>query len=66
MAAGGLQLASAGDDIKLWDCTGYTLLKKFNPHSNNVSSLAWSHDNSVSFFIVSQNLLFVLCMSSCA
>lgn len=41
-----LKLASAGDDIKLWDCNGYTLVKQFNPHSNNVSSISWSHDNA--------------------
>lgn len=71
--AAGLRLASAGDDIKLWDCTGYTLVKKFNPHSNNVASLAWSHDNSVSFFNVSLNvqlcthcfLLVDICMFVC-
>ena len=35
-----------GDDIKLWDCTGFTLLHQFNPHSGNVCCLDWSHDNT--------------------
>jgi WD40 repeat protein len=40
----GLQLASAGDDIKLWDCgNDFSLLHNFNPHgNNNIASVAWN------------------------
>ena len=42
-----ITLASAGDDIKLWNCDGFLLEKQFNPHSSNIASICWSHDNSV-------------------
>lgn len=43
-----VKLASAGDDIKLWDCSSYSMIKQFNPHGKqNVSSLCWSRDNSI-------------------
>ncbi|XP_013386003.1 protein NEDD1 [Lingula anatina] len=47
---GDFKLASAGDDIKIWDCNGYTLVKQYNPHPGNIGSLCWSHDN---FFLAS-------------
>lgn len=42
-----MKLVSIGDDIKLWDCNGFTRVKQFNPHTHSVSSICWSHDNSV-------------------
>ena len=42
-----LTLASAGDNIKLWDCNGFILQNQFNPHSQSISSVAWSRDNQV-------------------
>ena len=44
-----LLIASAGDDIKLWDAHGFDLVKQYNPHGGKVTSLCWSHDGSVSF-----------------
>lgn len=45
-----LQLATAGDDIKLWDCNNglsFTLLHTFNPHGNQIiNSLSWNLDGS--------------------
>jgi WD40 repeat protein len=47
-------LATSGDDIKLWGSKGFVLNQQYNPHSGAVSSLCWSHDNSVSLsFVVS-------------
>ncbi|XP_074646303.1 protein NEDD1-like [Tubulanus polymorphus] len=44
---GGLNLATAAEDIKIWDCSnGYSIIKQFNPHSGPVSSVVWSHDNN--------------------
>ncbi|XP_061187715.1 protein NEDD1-like isoform X2 [Saccostrea echinata] len=40
------QLASAGDDIKLWDEVNFSLLKQFNPHDQNIADICWSHDNT--------------------
>ncbi|PVD24953.1 hypothetical protein C0Q70_15449 [Pomacea canaliculata] len=43
----GLHLASAGDDVKLWDCSqGVVLLHQFNPHNHNVASVSWNFDGS--------------------
>ncbi|XP_060074999.1 protein NEDD1-like [Ylistrum balloti] len=43
----GMKLASAGDDIKLWDVdSSFSLVQQFNPHDHNVSKVCWSHDNS--------------------
>ena len=39
------KLASAGDDIKLWDTRSFTVVKQFNPHDHNVAELCWSHDS---------------------
>lgn len=39
-------LASAGDDIKVWDTGSYTVVKQFNPHAGNVSRICWSHNNN--------------------
>ncbi|KAL8620366.1 hypothetical protein ACOMHN_012991 [Nucella lapillus] len=45
----GLWLASAGDDIKLWDCEqGFALLNTFNPQCNrNIASVSWNFDGSL-------------------
>ena len=43
------RLASAGDSIQFWDLREYSLVKQFNPHSGNVSSICWSQNNDVSF-----------------
>ncbi|OWF54240.1 protein NEDD1-like isoform X2 [Mizuhopecten yessoensis] len=43
----GMKLASAGDDIKLWDVdSSFSMVRQFNPHDHNVSNVCWSHDNS--------------------
>ncbi|XP_033745078.1 protein NEDD1-like [Pecten maximus] len=43
----GMTLASAGDDIKLWDVdSSFSMVRQFNPHDHNVSKVCWSHDNS--------------------
>ncbi|ELU15027.1 hypothetical protein CAPTEDRAFT_42942, partial [Capitella teleta] len=42
-----LKLASAGDDLKIWDVNGYSLVKQYNPHASSVSCVAWSHDNNI-------------------
>ena len=44
-----LSLASAGDDIRLWDAAALTLKRQFNPHSASISCIAWANDNTVSF-----------------
>ncbi|XP_069140779.1 protein NEDD1-like [Argopecten irradians] len=44
----GIRLASAGDDIKLWDVdSSYSMVQQYNPHECNVCKLCWSHDNSL-------------------
>ncbi|KAM9313210.1 protein NEDD1 [Gastrophryne carolinensis] len=42
-----IRLASAGDDIKIWDSSSMTVVEQFNPHSTShpVSSLCWSRNN---------------------
>ncbi|KAG8578272.1 hypothetical protein GDO81_010440 [Engystomops pustulosus] len=42
-----IRLASAGDDIKIWDSSSMTVVEQFNPHSatHPVSSLCWSSNN---------------------
>ena len=37
-----LKLASAGDDIKIWDTVDYSVVKQFNPHDQNISAIAWN------------------------
>ena len=39
------QLASAGDDIKLWDESDFSFLKQYNPHDQNIADICWSHDS---------------------
>ncbi|CAH1784797.1 unnamed protein product, partial [Owenia fusiformis] len=41
-----LLLASSGDCVKIWNNLGASLVKQFNPHDGNLSTVAWSHDNS--------------------
>ncbi|KAK7103028.1 protein NEDD1-like [Littorina saxatilis] len=45
----GVQLASAGDDIKILDCgNGFSLVHAFNPHCNhNIASLSWNNEGSL-------------------
>lgn len=40
-----LCLASAGDDIKLWDGQDFSFIRAFNYHDGSVSSINWSADN---------------------
>ncbi|KAL5013981.1 hypothetical protein ScPMuIL_008251 [Solemya velum] len=40
-----MKLASAGDDIKIWDCSGFSLVKQLNPHDQNINAIQWSSDN---------------------
>ena len=39
------KLVTAGDDIRLWDINGYSLVKQYNPHAGAVNSIAWSQDS---------------------
>ncbi|KAK3102805.1 hypothetical protein FSP39_014046 [Pinctada imbricata] len=41
-----LKLASAGDDVKLWECNDFGLVKEFFPHDDNVCGLSWSTDGN--------------------
>ena len=41
-----IKLASAGDDIKIWDIGDFSLVKQFNPHEQNVSAIAWNGKKS--------------------
>ena len=47
-----LFLVSAGDDIKIWDCNGFVLVKQFNPHDQNISSVCWSHDSILYMYLL--------------
>ncbi|KAK3585866.1 hypothetical protein CHS0354_038398 [Potamilus streckersoni] len=47
MAVSELKLASSGDDIKIWDCSLYSVVQEFNPHDQNVASIGWNSDNSI-------------------
>ncbi|NXN82937.1 NEDD1 protein, partial [Bombycilla garrulus] len=42
-----IRFASSGDDIKIWDCSSFTVVEQFNPHmpSHPVSSLCWASNN---------------------
>lgn len=44
---GEVKLASAGDDIKIWDCSSYSLVKQFNPHEQNISGICWNQENTL-------------------
>lgn len=44
---GEVKLSSAGDDIKIWDCSSYSLVKQFNPHERNISGICWNHENTL-------------------
>lgn len=41
-----IKLASAGDDIKIWDIGDFSLVKQFNPHEQNVGAIAWNGKKS--------------------
>lgn len=41
-----LKLASAGDDVKIWDTGEFSLLNQFNPHEQNISAVAWDGKKS--------------------
>ena len=45
-----LKLVSGGDDIKIWELPELRLVHTIRPHSNAVSSLAWS-PNSILFVL---------------
>ncbi|XP_007907243.2 protein NEDD1 [Callorhinchus milii] len=42
-----IQLASSGDDIKIWDSASMTVVEQFNPHkkSSDVTYVCWTTDN---------------------
>ncbi|XP_064633227.1 protein NEDD1-like isoform X2 [Lineus longissimus] len=40
------KLVTAGEDIRIWDINGYSLVKQYNPHGGSVNSVAWSQDNN--------------------
>ncbi|XP_062617697.1 protein NEDD1-like [Saccostrea cucullata] len=60
------QLASAGDDIKLWDEGNFSLLKQFNPHDQNIADICWSHDNTflASVAVNSEKIAIYSCKTS--
>ncbi|XP_076095952.1 protein NEDD1-like [Mytilus galloprovincialis] len=41
-----LKLASCGDDIKVWDTNNFSIVRQFNPHDQNISSIAWNGKKS--------------------
>ncbi|XP_014668751.1 PREDICTED: protein NEDD1-like [Priapulus caudatus] len=41
-----MRLATAGNDIKLWDSSDYSLQDAFNPHASDVACVDWSRDGS--------------------
>lgn len=60
------QIASAGDDIKLWDESNFTFLKQYNPHDQNIADICWSHDNSflASVALNSEKIAIYSCKTS--
>lgn len=64
MSAG--QIASAGDDIKLWDETNFSFLKQYNPHDQNIADICWSHDNTflASVALNSEKIAIYSCKTS--
>ena len=45
-------LATAAEDIKLWNVESFTVNYQFNPHRVKITSLSWSTDGSVSLSCV--------------
>jgi len=43
-------LATAAEDIKLWNINSLTEKHQFNPHQSPVTSLSWTRDGNVSLF----------------
>lgn len=41
-----LKLASAGDDIRIWDTGDFSIVKQFNPHDQNINAIAWNGKKS--------------------
>ncbi|XP_043943752.1 protein NEDD1 [Protopterus annectens] len=60
-----IRLASAGDDIKIWDSSGLTVVEQFNPHSVTapVSSVCWTSNNS--FLVSASSTGDKIVVSSC-
>jgi hypothetical protein len=47
MGEAGSQLATAGEDLKIWDTASHGLLHQFSPsQAGHVSSNSWSADTS--------------------
>nr|KAI8733249.1 protein NEDD1-like [Biomphalaria glabrata] len=42
-----INLASLGDEAKIWDIPTFSLLEQFNSHDGPISDLTWSHDGNV-------------------
>ncbi|KAE8615216.1 hypothetical protein XENTR_v10008444 [Xenopus tropicalis] len=60
-----IRLASAGDDLKIWDYSSMTMVEQFNPHntSHPVSSLCWSSNNH--FLVTASGSGDKIVVSSC-
>ncbi|XP_071961127.1 protein NEDD1-like [Antedon mediterranea] len=41
------KLATAGDDIKIWDLKSFSVTDQYNPHSSGISDICWSHNNQL-------------------
>ena len=50
-----LKLASAGDNVKIWDCQKFALFQQFNPHKSRVVDMCWTQDSQVFNLIVTRN-----------
>jgi hypothetical protein len=44
-----VKLATAGDDIRIWDANIFSLEKQLNLHKQSTLSVAWSRTEPVSF-----------------
>jgi len=49
-------LATAAEDIKLWNIESFSLTHQFNPHQVGVRSLSWSPDGNVSLSVVESSV----------
>ncbi|XP_033120347.1 protein NEDD1-like [Anneissia japonica] len=41
------KLATAGDDIKVWDLKSFSVTEQYNPHTSGISDICWSHNNQL-------------------
>jgi hypothetical protein len=46
-----VKLATAGDDIRIWDANIFSLEKQLNLHKQSTLSVAWSRTEPVSFVL---------------